>query len=93
MVNKSQIEDDIFYGEHAETLVTNPAYQQALVRMRAKLFEQFGNTGIFQKRKREELWRMIRVVDSFEQELEIMIRDSKLAKQDLEQEKRLKRVR
>ena len=92
-MNKSQQEDDIFYGDHAEALVSNPAYQQALIRMRAKLFDQFGQSGIFQKRKREELWRMKRVMDSFEQELEIMIRDSILAQDDLKQEQKLKQVR
>lgn len=92
-MNKSKLEDDVFHGDHAEALVTNPAYQAAITRMRARLFDNFGATGIFQRRKREELWKMKRVIDDFEQELEVMIRDSSIAKQDIEDEKRLKSVK
>jgi hypothetical protein len=92
-VNKSKAEDDIFYGDHAETLLSNPAYRAALTRIKARLYEGFGATGIFQKRKREELWKMQRVIDDFEQELELMIRDSAIAKQDIQEEQRLKQVR
>lgn len=83
-MNKSQLEDDIYYGDHAETLTTNPAYQAAIARMQAKLFEQFGSTGIFQRRKREELWKMQRLFNSFQQELEAMLQDAAIARSDLE---------
>ena len=92
-MNNSQLEDDVFYGDHAETLVTNPAYQAAIVRMNAKLFESFGGTGIFQKRKREELWKMKRVLDDFQNELELMIRDGNLAKDDLQNYEKSKNMR
>jgi len=85
-MNKSKLEDEVFYGGHAETLASNPAYQAAITRIRARLFDSFGSTGFFQRRKRDEIWRMKRVIDDFEQELEIMIRDGKLAQQDLNDE-------
>lgn len=89
-MNKIQQQTDIFYGEHAETLLTNPAFQQSLVRIRARLLEQFGRSGLFQKRKREVLWHRVQLLDDFEQELELMIRDANLAKSDIEQQKRSK---
>lgn len=90
---RSRREDDIFYGEQAEAVIVNPAYQQAMVRLRAKMFEQFGGTGFFQRRKREELWKMKRVMDDFEQELELMMRDCRIAKDDLAREDKLKSVK
>ena len=92
-MSKSRQEDDIFYGDHAETVINNPAYQQALIRMKAKLFENFGKTGIFQRRKREELWKMKRILDDFEQEFEIMLRDKAIAEHDLKKEQKLHGVR
>ena len=91
-MNKSKIEDDIYYGDHAQTLTTNPAYEAAIARMKADLFGQFGSTGIFQRRKREELWKMIRLLDSFELKLEAMMSDALIAKSDLDREQRLKSV-
>lgn len=84
-MNKSKLEDDIYHGGHAESLLANPAYQAAMMRLKAGLFEQFGDTGLFQKRKREALWRMTRVAEKFESELEQMIRDASIAKEDLKQ--------
>lgn len=92
-MNKSRAEDDIFLGNHAETLVTNPAYQAAMIRIRAKVFENFGATGLFQGRKRERLWMMKRIIDDFEQELVNMITDGKIAIDDQKREKKLKQVR
>lgn len=89
-MNKSQLEDDVFYGEHAQALTTNPAYQAAIARMQAKLFEQFGSTGIFQRRKREELWKMQRLFNSFQQELEVMLQDAALARSDIERAEKSK---
>lgn len=91
-MNKSKLEDEIFYGDHAQSLVTNPAYQAAMTRMKARLFDQFGSTGFFERRKREELWKMKRLLESFEQEIETMISDAALAKNDLEQERKFKTV-
>lgn len=92
-MSKSKLEDDIFYGDHAESLVNNPAYQAAMIRLKAKLFDQFGSSGIFQRRKREELWKMKRVLDDFENQLNTMMRDAKIAKQDLERKEKLKSVK
>lgn len=86
-MNKSQLEDDVFYGDHAETITTNPAYQLALTRVKARIFEQWTNTGFFQSKERKDLWRMARVVEDFEKQMQILMNDRAIAKEDL---KRLK---
>lgn len=82
-MNKSQLEDDIFFGDHAKTLTTNPAYQAAIARIKARIFEQWANTGFFQRKERKELWRLMRTVGDFEKELELMMRDGQIAQKDL----------
>ena len=74
---------EIDLGDHAETLVSNPAYQQAIVRVKARIYEQWQSTGFFQSKERKDLWRMARVVEDFETELRLMIESAKLAREDL----------
>lgn len=87
-MNISKIEDDIFFGSHAEALISNPAYQAAITRIKARIFDQWTKTGAFQSKERKDLWRLSRVVNDFEQELELMIRDAKIAREDLKQSER-----
>lgn len=84
-MNLLKLKDEQYLGNKSQELVTHPAYIAAIARLRARLFEQFGRTGLFQRRKREGLWHRIQLLDDFEQELELMIRDGYLASQDLEQ--------
>lgn len=86
-------EDDIFLGDHAETLTTNPAYQAAITRIKAKVFDQWTRTGFFQSKERKDLWRLSRAVDEFEQQLELMMRDGNIAKENLKRDQKLKSVR
>jgi len=76
-------QEDIALGDHATVLTTNPAYQAAIARIKAGLFDSWTNTGLFQSKERKEHWRMCRIVSAFEKELELMIRDASIAKQDL----------
>ena len=80
----ADIEDELFFGEQAEALVTNPAFIAAMTRVKARIFEQWADTGIFQSKERKDLWRMQRIVDDFEKELRLMIESAILAKQDLQ---------
>ena len=69
---------DIGLGKHAEAVVSNPAYQTAIMRVKARIFEQWQSTGLFQSKERKELWRLARVVQDFESEMQAMIEDGHL---------------
>ena len=77
-------EDDIYFGEHAEAALSNPAIQAAFSRYKAKIFEQWMATGLFQNKERKDLWRFARSIDEVEQELQVMIEDANQARYDLQ---------
>lgn len=82
-MNKAQLDEDTYLGDAAETLMTNPAYQAAIARVKARIFDQWSNTGLFQRKERIELWRLSRVVGDFERELAILVEDANIAREDL----------
>ena len=92
-MNKSKLEDEVFYGEQVELIVSNPAYQAAIARMKANLFSSFERTTFFDRRERHAIWRMIKTITNFEEELEVMLRDAHMAKEDLQRIEKLKSVR
>ena len=64
-------------GEEAERVLDNPAYQRAITAVKGQIFNQW--CGATAPKEREELWRMQRCVDVFEQELAQMVDGKKLA--------------
>ena len=58
----------------AQELLKNPAYQQAIMRVKADLFDEWSrNTMWDSKRKREKLWDMAQAAIAFENKLKKMI--------------------
>ena len=70
--------DEEFLGEQAERVLENPAYQRAITAVKGQVYQEWSETGFFQRRKRERLWLMQRVVNQFESELARMVDGRKL---------------
>lgn len=62
-------------AKYVKEIMQNPAYQAAIARVKGDYFSQWADTGPFQRRKREYLHKMIKVVLDFEGELQRALND------------------
>lgn len=77
----------ILDGEKAEQILKNPVYAKAMEGMKMRFFNELKRTGILQKRKREEIYRLLRAADVFEGELNKYLNDMLVEKAKLNQKK------
>jgi hypothetical protein len=78
--------NEIALGHYAETLLNNPAYQHALVQMKADLFEEFSSIGWNARRKRKDLHVRIQCVLNLERKIESMMSNGKALENVLNRE-------
>ena len=86
-------EEEMRRGQQAEQVLCNPEFQRAITHVKAKIFDQWCATKFFQRRKREELWKMMRIAEDFEVQLEKAVSGGKFAKKKIEDTEKIKQIR
>lgn len=80
-------EEIIRKGEKAEQIMKNPVYAEAMNAVKERVFNEIRKTGLFHKRKREEMYKLMRAADIFEGELNKYLNDMLVEKEKLKQKK------
>lgn len=70
-------------GQEAEKVLNNPIVVEALVLIRAELYNKFSHTSFEDGAKREEIWRKHQTVDWFESVFKQAIQTGQMAQDDL----------
>lgn len=73
------LEEESRKGKEVQSLAENPVFQSAMTAVKAKIYSQWASTSFFQRRKREELWKMMRIAEVFESELVQAVENGKAA--------------
>lgn len=90
MSNKTQSE---LLAEEARRVIESPAYKTAMMVVKAKVVQDFENTNLFQKRKREDAWRKLKLLRSLEAELKKQIESGALEEKRRETRNRHQKLR
>lgn len=77
------LEMDARRGEHAERLLKDPLLSEVLQEMRATLYHNIETSHWRKQREREELYRMLKTIQTFEAQLEQRIRKGTKARATL----------
>jgi hypothetical protein len=78
-------EQDIFRGEQAARLLSDPTLQEALSTIEQEFTEQWKNSPARDAEGREKLFLMVKTVNRFRMELENVLQTGQLAKLGLAQ--------
>lgn len=85
--------NEIPLGQYAEQLLGNPAYQAALVMIKAELFEEFSRGTIWSgKRKRENIYKQMQAVNELEAKIQSMMSNGKALESMEKRRQKLKAV-
>ena len=82
---RKRIEEEIIVGDDAQKLLNNKMIQGFLVSMKADLMTKFGMTEASQSDVRDEIWRMTKVVNQFEDSLRYYMENGTLAREELKE--------
>jgi hypothetical protein len=66
-------------AKHVKEIIDNPAYQAAIARVKGNYYSDLVDSGYFQRRKREYIYKMMRVIVDFEVELRRALNDGLIA--------------
>ncbi len=88
--DKAQAE--ITRGNEAQLIVNNPIYREAMVAIRADLFEKFGKTKTKDVDDREAIYNQLQSFDRFQTYLESVMNTGKIGTQTLSLLERSKKV-
>ena len=72
-------QEEIRRANEAKMITGSPLYQETLMIMRGQMMETFTKTKFDQTAEREEVWRMMKILDSFEKQFASIIKTGKLA--------------
>ena len=87
------MKDDIGLGHYASALLDNPAYQAAIMMMKADLFDEFSRKTLWNgKRKREDIYKRIQAVNELDEKIQKLMSNGKALEHMQERHKRLKSV-
>jgi len=75
-------DNEIGLGQFAEQMLVNPAYLAAFERVKKNLFDEFEQSGILQKRKREAIHKKIQAVNAVQREIDQMVQRGKFLQQE-----------
>lgn len=75
-----EYQDDVRKGDHAQRLIADPMLNESLEDIRQSIYDQIRKSAFSQTDEREECYRMLRTLDSFEGKLKKRIESGKLAK-------------
>ena len=85
--------DEIPLGQYAEQLLGNPAYQTALMIIKAELFDEFSRGTIWSgKRKRENIYKQMQAVNDLEAKIQNMMSNGKALESMEKRRNKLKAV-
>ncbi len=73
-------------GKAAKELIENPLYQEALIKIKGDLFNEFNSADLTSDKKRMEAWRQSQILDKFESNFNRIIRTGKDAEFEISQE-------
>lgn len=89
-VDKAQLE--IRRGNEADLIVSNPIYKEAMIAIRADLFDKFSKTKQKDKEDREEIYSQLQAFERFQTYLESVMKTGKIGTQTLSLLERSKKV-
>lgn len=71
-------EEEVRRGQEAAIVINNPLYQEAMIAMRAQMFDQFTKTTFAQSEERDEIWRTMRCLGGLQTQLEAVMTTGKI---------------
>ena len=71
-------------GQEASNTLNSPAFQTALITIKAGLMQETMNTDVDQDEQRTEIWRKYQLLEWLEQELTSVIDNGTIASKNLE---------
>jgi hypothetical protein len=74
---------DISRAHRASELLSNPLYTEAIVAMKAAMFEQFNDTKLVDADQRHELWQRMQLMKQFQGRFESIVKQGTRAEQTL----------
>ncbi len=83
-MNQSEAEQKLREGQHAERILKDTLVKSAIDGMRETVYENIRTSHFKNVDEREDLYKMLRTIDAFEQQFQTRIRDGKKAKSILE---------
>lgn len=75
--------EEVSRGQEAKDILEKPLIQEFLTTIRDNLRNEFENSKALDKEGREEVWRMLKVVNEFERHFISIITTGEMAKQQL----------
>jgi hypothetical protein len=89
-MNEIEAKNMVRRADHAERILKDPLINEAFDAIRDNIFKKISVSSFGQKDEREDLYRMLRAVESFEGQFKKYINDGKLAKNRLKELLRIK---
>lgn len=83
MDNEQKIRLEMQRADNAKELLNNPLYQEAIVAMKAAMFNDFQNTTLQEENIRHELWQRMQLLKDFEGFFESIVKKGVRAEQTL----------
>ena len=81
-------------AKRAKEVLDNPAYKEAMLHVKHKIFSEWSKQTIWSgKKKREKLWDMMQAANEFEAFFERALTNGKIYLKEEERKERLKRVK
>lgn len=85
--------NEIPLGQYAEQLLGNPAYQAALMMIKADLFDEFSRGTIWSgRRKREDIYKQMQAINELEAKIQNMMTNGKALESMEKRHNKLKSV-
>ena len=82
-MDKADLQGKINRGDHADRILKDPLIQEAIKGMRDKVFQNIRTSHWKDVDEREELYKMLKVIDDFEHQFTDAINGGKKAKSRL----------
>jgi len=83
---------EIARGNEAEQIISNPIYKEAMIAIRADLFDKFGRTKTKDVDDREAIYTQLQSFERFQTYLESVMKTGKIGTQTLSLLERSKKV-
>jgi len=80
-------EEEVARGREAQTVLNNSIFREAMVIMRGQMMEAFQKTKHDESEARDEIWRQMKIMDKFEDQLNAVMTTGKLGEKTLEMQK------
>jgi hypothetical protein len=77
------LQESVNRGAMAVQIVNNPIYKEALISIRAQLFQQFEGTKFKESDLRDEAWRKLQAINYIEHYIEHVMRTGQMAERTL----------